>query len=270
MRPIKDTKELRAVQIGILDYLDTFCKEHGIRYFLVSGTLLGAVRHKGYIPWDDDIDVGVPRSDYEKLIKLFENGKNGKYVMYHFSKQPDYMYPFAKLCNDETVLKEDEGGNEFGIYIDVFPFDNMPTDESERAKFFSEYDALWKDLTHKTLVFKKRPGFTGFYHNMSVVYYKLRFMFTSSTSISKEIDRHAQKYDDVEDCEYAGLASWGTPLVAVKKECLTDCVQLEFEGKQYPVPKGYDGYLKAVYGDYMQLPPEEKRFHHNFQAWWKD
>ena len=120
-------EELRKTQIGILDYFTNICEENGINYFLTYGTLLGAIRHKGYIPWDDDIDVAMLREDYDKLIDVFNTNNNSRYRFSCVENDPLCMYPFGKIIDENTILYErGEQGIEIGVYIDVFVYDNAP------------------------------------------------------------------------------------------------------------------------------------------------
>ena len=133
-------EDLKKIEIEILDYVDKFCKENGIKYFIDSGTLLGAIRHKGFIPWDDDIDIVMPREDYDKFHKLFDN--NGRFKLIGRHNTPEYVYAFSKVIDSETELHEDLVREipGYGIYIDVFPLDGLPDDAKKRKKF---QDKVW-------------------------------------------------------------------------------------------------------------------------------
>jgi lipopolysaccharide cholinephosphotransferase len=136
MRKITDIKELREIQMGILDDVHRFCEEQGLRYSLSSGTLIGAVRHQGYIPWDDDIDIYMLRSDYERFLKSYHD-QNGHYRVLNPKKEDHYYYTFAKVVDQRTKMVEKETeGYEIGVYIDVFPVDYVPDDMKERERIF--------------------------------------------------------------------------------------------------------------------------------------
>ena len=123
MRRITDIQELRGVQLGILDDIHAFCVDNGIRYFLACGTLIGAVRHKGYIPWDDDIDLYMPRDDYERFINEFKS-VSGNCRVLDPKKEKHYYYTYAKVVDKRTLLVEPEAdGYRIGVYVDVFPVD---------------------------------------------------------------------------------------------------------------------------------------------------
>ena len=135
MKKITDIHELRQIQMGILDEVHQYSEAHGLRYFLSSGTLIGAVRHKGYIPWDDDIDVYMPRKDYERFLREFKG--NEQYKLLNPAKEPHYYYTFAKVIDLRTRMVEDETeGFEIGVYMDIFPVDYVP-DDMKSASMYS-------------------------------------------------------------------------------------------------------------------------------------
>ena len=167
MKKIDDIQELRQIQMGILDEVHRFCEAHGLRYFLSSGTLIGAVRHKGYIPWDDDIDIYMPREDYEKLMVIGAKGLPDNLHLQTNETDPAYMMPFAKIRLGDTFFPE--GGKGYdrlkfqGIFIDVFPYDKLPQDPEiarrriKKSRFwyyvavFSRRDYPGKKLPQKLL-----------------------------------------------------------------------------------------------------------------------
>lgn len=129
--------ELKEVQLQILDFVAEFCEKNQIQYWIDSGTLLGAIRHKGYIPWDDDIDVGMLRKDYDKFFKLF-NDPGNRYQFVCYEKQPDFYLPHGKVCDVSTVLYEpNEKGHRLSVNIDIFVYDNAPEDNSEVMKMYN-------------------------------------------------------------------------------------------------------------------------------------
>ena len=134
MRRITDIQELRGVQLGILDDIHAFCVDNGIRYFLACGTLIGAVRHKGYIPWDDDIDLYMPRDDYERFINEFKS-VSGNCRVLDPKKEKHYYYTYAKVVDKRTLLVEPEAdGYRIGVYVDVFPVDYVTDNMAARRR----------------------------------------------------------------------------------------------------------------------------------------
>jgi len=132
--------EVKKVQLGILDCVAKYCEDNKINYWLDSGTLLGAIRHGGYIPWDDDIDIGMPRDDYDRFVREF-NESNERYKTYCIDTNPDFYYAHAKVLDTATVLYEpDEKGYKLSVNIDVFVYDNAPEDDEELKKAYDRRD----------------------------------------------------------------------------------------------------------------------------------
>jgi len=147
-------QELKDIEFDILKMFDAFCKENNIRYFFAYGTLLGAIRYKGFIPWDDDVDVLVPREDYDRLLKLFTDSE--QYRLYAYEREPKYRYPFAKLC-DMTTRKDEggyENGVELGVDIDIFPLDAWDND-LEKAK--KEAKTIGRNMAYLGYTKLKKP-----------------------------------------------------------------------------------------------------------------
>ena len=137
MREI-DLDELRKLQIDILNDIDNFCKKNKINYWIDCGTLLGAIRHSGYIPWDDDIDIGMLRDDYDKFVKSY-NRKGNRYQLNAVEINNDYYYPFGKVFDTKTVLYEpDENGIKTAVFVDVFVYDNAPDDDQKLKKMYDK------------------------------------------------------------------------------------------------------------------------------------
>lgn len=254
-------EELKRIQLEILDVVADFCDAHGIGYWIDSGTLLGAVRHKGYIPWDDDIDVGMLRPEYERFSELF-NQEQGRYRFCCIDKDPDFLYPYGKVLDTDTVLYEpDRKGNKLSINIDIFPYDYVPDgEEAERMYDRRDRCRYW----HSIRTNKNRPA-GRWYRRWAV--YGLRFAMglIPKNYFVKALSKNAQTHKEVQP--YVGnFTGWIRTLC--KTEVLASFVELEFEGKRYKAPVGYDSWLRHFYGDYMQLPPEEKRCsHHSFEAY---
>lgn len=259
-------KEIKEIELDLLKTFDTYCKANDIKYFLSNGTLLGAVKYKGFIPWDDDIDVLVPRNDYDKLISLFKDSE--KYQLFAFERDSKYKFPFAKLCNLATVKNEGDidNGVSLGVDIDIFPldaWDNNLNKAQEEAKyinrnmFFLSLSKLQKSIS-RTLIKRIIKSFLML----------ICKIFGSKAFIRKIISK-SKKYA-LKDSSYSGCKTWciyGEREI-IPTEVFSDVVQVEFEGGYYPAPVGYDAYLRSLYGDYEQDPPKEKqKTHHRFKAY---
>lgn len=261
LTPIKSVEELRAVQMQILDRVAAFCDSQGLVYFLSSGTLLGAVRHGGYIPWDDDIDLYMPRESYDRFVATFSD-EQGHYAMMAPDTSKDYYYTFAKVVDTRTILIEDEvDGFEIGIYIDVFPIDGVPENEEERTRLFKRKKLLYK--IRRCKLAKKNPL------HSAVAYWCYRLLPVSVKQIDRLIDRLVRANPGsswVCNLTEAGPLSMKSCLPA---RLIEQQVNITFEGKTYKTMVGYKEYLRLTYGDYMTLPPEDQRVHHHFKAYRK-
>lgn len=258
--------ELRKIQIEILDVVSAFCEKNNIHYWVDCGTLLGAIRHKGYIPWDDDIDIGMLRSDYDRFMRLF-NEQNERYKFYSIENNKKFLYPHGKVIDTSTILYEpNKKGNKLAINIDVFVYDNAPNSNKFVEKMYKRCDRYldlnWlRTRTHnpKGNIFRRSIIYlTGF---CLKIFPKNFFV--------KEIIKNSKRYVN-EDTKYIGnFTAWSR--IYCPKEIFRDFIDVEFEGKCYKAPIGYHEWLTAFYGDYMQLPPEEKQVsHHMFEAYYKD
>ena len=260
MRKITDIHELRQIQMGILDEVHQYCEAHGLRYFLSSGTLIGAVRHKGYIPWDDDIDISMPRKDYDIFVRDFKD-PSGRYSVMNPKTEKEYYYTFAKVVDERTIMLEDEvAGYEIGIYMDIFPIDYVPDDENKRKRLFRLKYLLYKirrcKLSHVN-PYASRLAFY-FYRYLPVTVSVLEWWIESLVISKKETNRVCNMSEAGPRYDHSYSAS-----------SIADSIDIEFEGKMYKTMVGYDEYLTASYGDYMTLPPVEKRETHHFKAFWR-
>lgn len=167
-------EQLKKIQLEILDVVTQFCDANGIRYWLDSGTLLGAIRHKGYIPWDDDVDLGMLREDYERFLSIF-NKSNDRYRAVSLENDPKFYLPFTKVCDTTTVLYEpDEKGFKLHINVDVFPYDRAPDDDKIAGEMFDRRDAL-----RRIHSIQSTPAFGNIVQNLCVASESLRIGFST-------------------------------------------------------------------------------------------
>lgn len=256
--------ELKECILGAMDELDRFCRKNGIRYFMLGGTMLGAVRHKGYIPWDDDIDVGMFREDYEKFIKLFKSEKG--YELRCFQNDPTYYLPFAKLIDPQISLREEVyKAPEIGAYVDVFQLDYVEKESPEVATYFG--GSFRKTL--ENLKYMQLRKDRQLWQNALILVGRILYP-RSLHEIAKDRDARATAIAK----KSAGWVSnphgaWGFKEV-VDARCFKEAKEYSFEGHNYFGPGDYDTYLSTLYGDYMTPPPPEKQVtHHSFTVTWK-
>ncbi len=255
-------EELKRIQIEILDDVVAFCQQHGLRYFLAYGTLLGAVRHQGYIPWDDDIDIHMPRPDYERFMQLYNKDANSNIVVSH-ELDGRYRVSFAKVFRKGTIVREFHFKPDvFGVYIDIFPLDGLK--DASQARRCGE---IRRFMHVKNSVFSKEMSLM---RKLRLAVTKLILLPISLNTLQKKIKAIATMHDfdecDIVYSSYSRLAAKET----FRRCIFEDYKMVLFEGKAYRAPLDCDAYLSALYGDYMKLPPEEKRVSsHNSQAYYE-
>lgn len=255
--------EMKNIQLQILSHLDSFCKKHGICYFLIGGSLLGAIRHHGFIPWDDDIDVMMLREDYNRFEKLYDLNNISHYKLHSYKKDQSFPYPFMKLDDNRTIFQEEINDNyEMGIHIDIFPADVIPNERKQQQKMFYKNAILIKLLTLKRLPIKRRRGMLK---NLLLCSGQFVAKPIPQKWIVKKIINNACKYSG-KKTNFCGNVMWGYGMKeVVKNESYALIKNADFEGRQFPIPVGYEEYLSSVYGNYMEFPPVEKQnTHHNY------
>lgn len=256
--------KLHGILLEILDYVAAICDKHGITYVLCEGTALGAYRHKGFIPWDDDLDIAVPRSDYDKLLRLVRDDKSSCFVVQDELSDPDYFQPFAKIRKRGTKFIESyaEGlYKENGIWIDVFPMDHV--DNASGLIFRLKYVGI-KYLSHiskfkncKSL-YKEKWGRVKYL--LDCVISSPALVMSNQTLLST-IRRICS--GSISQTETDKLIVWDDWIWVIESEMILPPKTLEFERRAFPAPSKIEDYLKVCYGDeYMCLPPEENRRTH--------
>lgn len=261
MREI-NADELKKIQLEILDTVNNFCTEKNIKFWLDSGTLLGAIRHKGYIPWDDDVDIGMLREDFERFISLF-NKMGGKYKVICNELDRECIYPYAKILDTDTVLYEPDikNGVKLSVNIDLFVYDVTPGGDETKK----QYDCRDKYSFLNDVQYNRYPSKTWYKKVLKGALCIALRLFPRGFFSSRMV-KNSKRYAE-STAMYVGNFTAETRMLCEKK-VFDSFVMKEFEGKEYPVPAGYDAWLTAFYGDYMKLPPVEKRVsHHTFKAY---
>lgn len=264
-----DTSELRKLQVDMLDYFDAFCRRNQLRYWLDYGTLLGAIRHKGFIPWDDDVDIAMLREDYERAARLFNDQSEGRYLFQTPFNNSVSCYPFGKLVDTATVLYEyGEEGIQTGVYVDVFVYDNSPDDAMAVKRMFRRRDFLGRVRRLKLPIRKEVRGIK----KAAYVLGSAMLRPVSSNAINRALDRNARRYQKADTRNVSAFADpYDANYFAADRRIFEQLEPVEFEGRHYPAPARYDEWLTVLYGNYMQLPPIEKRVRqHAFEAYYKE
>ena len=265
-KEVTDISEIQQMELGIMEYIHEVCQKIGVKYFLAYGSLIGAVRHQGFIPWDDDMDICMLRDDYEKLQDYLIAHPDERYEVMSYKNNINYVYPFMKVQDNRTYLLEEDVriDSNMGIYVDIFPVDGYEDDRAFKDKM--------------TKIIKKRQlscyTFKGITNTKSVVNSMIRyisviiFYFTNTNKYVSQIDELAKsrKVENYEQVDYLIYKDMNKPVW--KREWLEDVETGNFEGKEFMIPKHYHEILTSDYGNYMQLPPVEQQVsHHDFKLW---
>lgn len=258
---------LHQVDLDIVKEVVNICEKYGFKYFMLGGTMLGAIRHKGFIPWDDDIDLGMPRKDYDRFLDVAPKELSSHLKLVNYRTDPEYHYYITRILDTETKVVEERIGNEnkyTNASIDIFPIDGTPNNNLLRKIYYFRvlYHRALMSLCYKDSIDRKRPR--GKAEKM-LLWIMERIPIERMTTPYKQkekIDKLLRE-QKIEGAKYIGniMGAYRTREIVPAK--------FYGEGKMYPFEdielRGmdmYDEYLTFTYGDYMQLPPEEKRKTH--------
>ena len=265
MRIIDNLDELKKIELDIMIKIHQFCEKNNIKYYMIAGTLIGAIRHKGFIPWDDDIDIAMSREEYEKFLREFPAyGEKNNLLAVNNRTNPYYGRPMTKVIDTRTCLMEPEyrSDDPIGVFVDIWVMDGVPNGVNRNhwlKKMRKEKEILFASSYKATMQF-------SFSKNMAIllgrpINYKKR---------AAKFDELAQTYK-YEECDtvvnYIGMTK---KLETYQKDWFGEGILVEFEGYKFWAPVKYDEWLRARYGDYMQLPPKSERIpHHVINTYWK-
>lgn len=264
--------EIKAIELEILKEIHQICEKENIRYSLCGGTLLGAVRHGGFIPWDDDIDIIMPRKDYETFIDYCKsNSVNFDLLCIETNK--NYSYLFAKATNKNTIIREKNANSnkiDMGVYVDIFPLDGMgDTIDLARKNFIKTSFERELLVARNWKRFFKSKTHSSIYEPVRFVFFVLS-RFVNSETIINSLQRKFKK-NDFDNSKFSGCFMGSYRLKEVLKTDIYKVFsEIEFEGYKFKCFNHYDEYLTSIYGDYMKLPPKEKQVsHHTYKAYKK-
>ncbi len=261
----EEKKALWYIELELFREFDAVCSKYGIDYFLVGGALLGAVRHKGFIPWDDDIDIGMLRKDYDEFLRIAERAFHAPYFVQTGINDPDYFDCIIRIRDSNTtgiIRKDKNRGCNNGIFIEIFPFDDINPNrmllklQRFKAKYYRNilhyniYPAAKCDYMRRLIAFYSKLYMK--LHRLEKVFWRYQHWCSRYTATECEyVDQLATIYYDMGVSRY------------LKKD-LARTITVDFEYLKARVPIGYDNVLRHQFGDYMKLPPEENRGkHHN-------
>ena len=268
-------KEIQIILLKMLDDFVKYCEKYNLRYYMVGGTLLGAVRHHGFIPWDDDIDLGMPRPDYQRFLELIKTDPVSEDYEVVSSEYGTLTIPLTEIVNKKVRLERDssdfiaEQYQMLNLFIDIIPQDGWPENLHEAENLVKKMDHL--RFMNQVSRAKLGHGKT-LLRTIAKIPYGLYVKTIGNKRILEKIREESLKYD-YDTSEYVGCVSYG--IYGVGERCLRQEVVefqlIEFETGKYNAPGCWDSYLRGIYGDkYMELPPENKRKTHDMKAYCSD
>ena len=262
--------KIHEMELGILKDFIGVCEKHNLTYFGMAGPGLGAVRHQGFIPWDDDIDIAIPRKDFDILIKVFEEEYSDKYHILNTQHNPDYPLPTTRICINGTKFVErffTEINCDFGIFLDVFPFDNLA--DNRWRRFWQLWIAwFWGKLIILRSIKNPYLSFGGFGGKIirficAMVHYVLRGLHISKKWLHRRCMHTLKKFNDKETRLIGFPCDTSPHYNTISRDKVFPLIEMEFEGMMLKFPNDTHYMLEMTYGpDYMQLPPVEKRKTH--------
>lgn len=255
----KTLDKLHEVELEIMDEFVKICEKHNLSYFLAGGTMLGAVRHKGFIPWDDDIDIGMMRKDYDLFIKYAQKELNKKYYLDCYETNKECYLPFAKIRKNNTIFDEEDShhiNNHKGIFIDIIPFENAKKQDSFKQKIQAilvrnMIDTMFYKTKIRKLKNARHPIFVAILN--IIPRNQLMKLQNKLSKLNK---------DDNSEYVVALAGAYGYQKETIKRECLLPTKKIKFEDREYSGMNNPDAYLTRIFGNYMELPPKEKRRNH--------
>lgn len=264
-------KEVHETLLQMLVAFAEYCNKHDLRYYLVGGTLLGAIRHKGFIPWDDDIDVGMPRPDYERFLDLVKEEPISELYDVISARENTLSLPFAEMIHKKSRLERptskyiDEDYQQLYLFLDIFPQDGWPENDATAKLLVKRTNFLRKLSTESRA---RLGGGTNLFKKLVKIPAILLGRAIGTNAINHHLDQIGKKYN-YDLSKYVGAITYG--IYGVGERCVREEVfpltAVEFEGHSFCAPKCYDSYLKGIFGDYMTLPPKEKQVSHGLGVW---
>lgn len=267
-------RRIQKISLEILKIIADICEKKGFKYFLVYGTLIGAIRHKGFIPWDDDVDIMMPRDDYDALLHYLINNYNEKSYLKVFNPDTckDYPYMITRICDIRYYIKvKNEKFCGMGAFIDIYPFDGLGNDKKEALKYGLKGDMLSSlcflstreknPITVEKKLLKKIIKTPLFYFSKLI----------GKNFFQKRLSSLVKKFE-YDQSNYVGCVVWlsGGEKDIFPRKWFDEYLVVPFEKYKFRIPKDYDLFLKHIYGEYMKLPPLEDRYgHHEYSVYKK-
>ena len=261
--------DLQKKELEIFKAFVQVCEKHHLQYFLVGGSALGAIRHKGFIPWDDDIDVGMPRKDYDKFIELQYEFDGTPLFIQNFKSDPCYIYNYGKLRDSSTTFIENLFKNHrinHGVWIDIFPIDGFSREIKPREKLAKKVRHIWRQVYFAYLpALRRRVRARTFFKDIFLnLVAGLFYILDIAHYRNKRIEKYVRKIPLEESVMAGNYFGFNMKREAMDSSLFKEFIKVPFEDTEAYVLKDYDTYLKNLYGDYMTPPPTKKQVGHHY------
>lgn len=260
-----DFRGFQVMQLSLLDEFARICEQNNLKYFMIGGTLLGAIRHQGFIPWDPDIDVAMLRADYDKFLHVCNSSTNAdRFFLATYHNEPDHYSPHARFhLNHTEIVSSDKRYDRYkyhkGVYMDIFPLDDAPDDKYKQTKQAKRIETIRKIIYYKqAVVYEKKASFVK---KVAKSILRLCMKAISLKYLQKAMEKTMKKYDVGGHSSLVGhmTSHYDYQRVLYPRTVYCEPRKYLFEGKEYCGPNDAKTYLQQLYGDYMKLPSEEKQ-----------
>ena len=254
-------EEIQVISLDIMKDIDRVCRKHGLKYTGIGGTLIGAIRHHGFIPWDDDIDIAMPREDYNKLLKIYPKECDKRYKIFSYTTDDDYYYSFIKVSDTTTRVSEayKPAINEMGVFVDIFPIDNLSS-KNYKLKYKYLYYILMQIQVSLCFDSPKK------YRKLAKKIVRPFFAPRSYKYYLNKLNKYSQKENNNSNTNLTGIFMVGDDDMH-DHSVFDSYIDLQFEDTQIMSVKNYDRFLRDRFGDYMVIPPENERVSHCIKAY---
>lgn len=261
-------KEIHDSELAILGEIDAICSKIGIKYFALYGTLIGCIRHQGFIPWDDDLDIGMFRNDYDIFCTYMQTHKHDGIYLDNPLNNKRYPFYISRVCEKKHRIVFDDFTYKSGVFIDIYPIDPMGN-ESDLSWWTREVRK--QTLLRKGLVLSNSKILYGknIFNKIMNIPFSIAAKFLKNSYFYKRLDRYKERFS-MDESSLVGVPCWTSSLRECRydKQIFSSAIRFPFENTMISVPIGYDLLLKQTYGDYMKLPDEDKRIPgHNYSAY---
>lgn len=257
-------EESKSIMLKMMKDIDAFCRKEGIHYSLADGTLIGAIRHKGMIPWDDDVDLCMTRDNYEKFKATY---KSDKYCLQNYDYKYNSWFMIIKIVDPKTIVRNNETGFEpHGIWVTIYPIDNAPDNESDAKLMYHNIKRYQKLFRTRNFYWIKQRGLMK---NLLMYCLHLVLLPYSKDYWHNKAETEITKYRNIKTNRRGNFVYWMENYYMCSSAVFDEYIDAEFEGENFMIIKRYDEYLRCIYGDYMKLPPENERIpKHDYTAYY--